>query len=234
MTETQEKVPSGSLIIDELLDGGYEKDVVTTIYGPAGSGKTNLCMIAAIEAVKRGKKVIYIDTEGGFSIARFSQLTSEYKEILEKMIFFTPTTFPEQRRVFEKLKDSVNESIGLIIVDTIAMLYRLQLGQAEEVFEINRELGKQISYLTEITRKRNIPVLLSNQVYANLDENKGINMVGGDILKYGSKCLIELKNMRSSIRIAVLRKHRSLAQEKYAEFKITEKGIEKINNPDPS
>jgi len=223
------KIPSGTDVVDVLLDGGYESDVVTTIYGPAGSGKTNLVLLASVDMARQGKKVIYIDTEGGFSVARLNQLTTNGKKILGNILFLKPTKFSEQKKAFEKLKEVVNKrEIGLIIVDTIAMLYRLELGKNEDVYEVNRELGKQIAYLTEIARKKNIPVIITNQVYTNFDERDKIKMVGGDIIKYGSKCLIELQITPNNKRRAILKKHRSLPEEKEAMFEINEKGLKLV------
>lgn len=219
----EEKISTGSQILDEFLEGGYEKDAITTIYGPSGAGKTNLAVLAAVQAAKNGKKVIYIDTEGGFSVARLKQITQDYEKTLKNIAFLQPTTFEEQKNDFEKLKDMVNERIGLIIVDTIAMLYRLV--RVHDVQEVNRELGIQIGYLTEIARKKKIPVLVTNQVYTSFDSKDRINMVGGDLLKYGSKCLIELQAGHTGKRKAVLRKHRSIAGEKEAWFRITQEGI---------
>ena len=62
----QERVATGSEILDELLEGGYEKDAITTIYGPAGAGKTTMALLAAIETAKRGKKTIQKRTSKGF------------------------------------------------------------------------------------------------------------------------------------------------------------------------
>ena len=223
------KINPGTEVIETLLDGGYETDIVTTIYGPAGSGKTNLVLIAAVNIAKQGKKVIYIDTEGGFSVARLNQLTSSSKKVLSNILFLKPTKFSEQKKSFEKLKDVVNnKEIGLVIVDTIAMLYRLELGKSEDIYEVNRELGKQIAYLTEIARKKNIPVLVTNQVYSNFDERNKIKMVGGDIIKYGSKCLIELQITPNNKRRVILKKHRSMPEEKEATFEIKEKGLKLI------
>lgn len=223
------KIPSGSKILDEMLGGGYEKDVITTIYGPAGAGKTVICILAAMIVARSGKKVIYVDSEGGFSVERLKQIASsinnDYKEILNDIIFLRPTTFEEQKKSFEKLKEIVNDKIGMIVVDSIAMLYRLALGKSDEPQEVNRELANQISYLTEIARKKNIPILISNQVYSDFDEKDKVNIVGGDILKYGSKCLIELQITPNNNRRAILRKHRSLAEQKEILFKIVEGGI---------
>ena len=50
-------------------------------------------------------------------------------------------------------------------------------------------------------------------------------MVGGDLLKYWSKCIIELKN-QGGRRKLILKKHRSLP-EKELIFEITDLGIRK-------
>jgi hypothetical protein len=39
----------------------------------------------------------------------------------------------------------------------------------------------------------------------------GVNVVGGDILKYWSKCIIELQN-KGGKKKAIIRKHRSLPE----------------------
>lgn len=222
-----EKIPTGSAILDNLLEGGYETDAITTIYGPAGSGKTNLLLLAAIETTKKEKKAVYIDTEGGFSITRLKQIVKNPDKILKNIVFFKPTTFEEQKKAVNKLKELANDKIGLIIIDTISMLYRLERS-GEGIKEINRDLGAQVCSLTEIARKKKIPILLANQVYSSFEEKNKIKIVGGDIMKYGSKCLLELQSGEKGLRKAILRKHRSIAGEKEAMFRITNKGIEKI------
>jgi len=220
------KVPTGSKILDRMLDGGYEKDIITTIYGPAGSGKTILCMLCTINMARNKKKVIYVDTENNFSIDRLKQIAPyDYNKILDFIIFLKPTSFEEQKKAFDKLRGIVDNKIGLIVVDTIAMLYRLELGKSEGVYEVNRELGRQISYLNEIARKKYIPILITNQVYADFENTNKVNMVGGDLLKYSSKCLLELQLTPAGNRKCILRKHRSIEQEKEIIFKIVGGGI---------
>ncbi len=225
-----EKISSGSEVIDELLESGYDKGCISTIYGPGGSGKTNLCILFGIEVARKGKKVIYVDTDGSFSFSRFSQLSSD-KGLLDNFVFFRPTSFAEQKKTFSDIREIVNhlkDKVGTIIVDSIAMLYRLEIGKTNDVYEVNRELGVQVAYLVEIARKQNIPVILTNQVYSVPSQENKISMVGGDLLKYASKCLIELKKYQSNVRVALLRKHRSLPEKKQIKFKITQTGIKRI------
>ncbi|MBR9676819.1 DNA repair and recombination protein RadB [Candidatus Woesearchaeota archaeon] len=221
-----QRTNSGCVVVDELLNGGFENEVITTIYGPAASGKTNICMISAIKTALDDKTVIYIDTEGGFSIERLKQLQKEPEKILDNILFFKPVSFEEQKKLFSKLQSLITQKTGLIIVDTIAMLYRLELGKSDEVYEVNKELGQQLAVLSQIARTKNIPVLVTNQVYSVFDDRDRVNMVGGDMLKYGSKCLVELQNYKN-MRRAILRKHRSMPQ-KEVFFKIVSDGLEKV------
>jgi DNA repair protein RadB len=228
-------ISAGNEVLNELCSG-IEKDVITTLYGPAGSGKTNFCILAAVEAVSTGKKVVYIDTDGSFSVERLRQITEsrdmKQEDILEQMIFYKPVNFQEQKAVFDNLKTSITEKVGLIIVDSIAMLYRLELGKSsEEIYGINRELGKQLSFLSEIARKKQIPILVTNQVYSSFEEKDKVNMVGGDILRYSSKCLIELKQYRT-MKKAILMRHRSLPEQREALFTITNAGAELVDEPE--
>lgn len=239
----QEKISAGSYDLNRFLHGGYETDIISTIYGPGGSGKTNFCIIVAVSQARKGNKVIYMDTEGGFSVDRVRQVLSDddkLDEVLNNILILKPVSFEEQEKAFDKLLKNVKSgSVDLIIVDSIAMLYRLELGDAIQsksdlrIQEVNRKLAWQLKQLNEIARKQRIPVVVTNQVYAEFLSSeelkqgveKGVSMVGGDLLKYWSKCLIELQNVRGKRRL-ILKKHRSLP-EKTMNFEITNRGIRK-------
>ncbi len=220
------KISTGSDILDWLLEGGYEREVITTVYGPAGSGKSNICLLCASSF--KEKKVIYVDTEGSFSLSRFRQLNENVAEALKKIIILKPTTFAEQKKAFEKLKLMSHKNTGIIIVDSIAMLYRLEMGQTKNIYSVNKQLGIQLATLTEIARKNNIPVLITNQVYSDFEQKGKVNIVGGDLLKYQSKCLIELQNVEDGVRKAIIKKHRSIEENKSIYFKIHDLGLKEV------
>ena len=219
-----QRIPIGCSALDSLLAGGLEDDILTIVYGPAGSGKTNLCMLASISAVRCDKKVIYVDTEGGFSLERFTQICPD-QNVLSSLFFFRPTSFDEQKKIFSKLGGLITPALGLIVIDTITHLYRIQMGEKEHIYDVNRDLGLQVQVLSQIARTHHIPVLMANQVYAHFEQPNAIKMVGGDFLKYGAKCLLELQKGRGSIRRAILRKHRSIAEENAVMFKIVDTGF---------
>lgn len=223
----EEKLPSGSPVIDEFLEGGFEKDVVNTIYGPAGAGKTTICMISAITTAT-SKKVIYVDTEGSFSAERLRQLAGEEApRILERIFVLKPTTFAQQVTAINQLKELVNAKVGLVIVDTIAMLYRAEMGINEDYQQVNKMLATQMAQLIRIARDKGVPVLVTNQVYADFENRNAVHLVGGDVVKYGSKCLIELQLLHGGKRRALMRKHRHLPEGREAIFEIRNEGLEK-------
>ena len=227
-----DKLSTGSKPLDILLNGGYEKGVITTFYGESGSGKSNICMLSALTATKQAKQVVYVDTEGGFSAERASQLFPKgYKKLIENMIFFNPTSFDEQKTAFDQIKDAAAHGrLGLIVVDSVVMLYRLAKG-SEEVAAVNKELARQLRILSEIARKSNVPVLVTNQVYADFNNPENVRMVGGDLLKYWSKAIIRLKKEEGSICSAVVFKHRSLPAGRGVYFEIKNNGLAESKKP---
>lgn len=219
------KISTGTELFDDFLEGGYETDTLVTIYGPPSSGKTTLCLLAAISQAKEKKKVLFIDSEGGFSIDRFKQLVGEKaEELLKHIVILNPTTFDEQDSMLHKIKDLISQNISLIIIDTLTIFYRLELAKSNDVKETNNKLIWQVSYLTEIARKHNVPVIATNQVYADFHNKDEVKMVGGDILKYRSKCLIKLEKLKDK-RKAVLVTHRSIPEGKELDFGIINEGI---------
>lgn len=231
------KISAGNYDLNVWLKGGYDSGIVTTFYGGPGSGKTNFCMIAAVSQAKKGNKVIFIDTEGGFSSERVKQLFSSSNgnvekisldEVLKNILVLKPTNFKEQQQAFDQLLKHVKEQISLIVVDGMTMLYRLDFADArssedmENMQTVNAQLTKQMRLLVEIARKNDIPILVTNQTYRWNDENR---MVAGDIVRYWSKCLIEMENDNGK-RTAHLRKHRSIGEKSLA-FQIYDGGIRK-------
>ena len=235
------KISTGSFDLNKWLYGGYENEIITMIAGPPASGKTNFAILSACSMAKKGEKVIFIDTEGGFSVERVKQIIGQdYEKVLENILLLKPTDFFEQRKIFNKLAEQVKkQQISLIVVDGMAMHYRLELGNvknkesasSEDIKKINRALAWQMKTLSEISRKQKIPILITNQVYQEFlsDEERkkgikpGVNLVGGDLMKYWSKAIIELKN-ENGRRKAILLKHRSLPQKELS-FEIRNSGI---------
>ncbi len=165
----------------------YYDNEITCIYGEASSGKTTLAKLAAIETAKKNKKVVYVDTENGFSIDRVKQLTGdEFQNVLEKIILFKPKRFSEQNKIIRSLPEMKN--VSLIIVDTISHFYRAKVKEKPKIY--NMWIWRQFSILSELSK--NIPVIITNQVYNNIGKEKNA-MIGGESFKRWGKRIIRLE-----------------------------------------
>jgi len=103
-------------------------------------------------------------------------------------------------------------------LDSIAVLYRL-----EEEKDI-KELGRQMAKLLRIARKFDVPVLITNQIYTDIETGRSVP-IGGDVIRYWAKISIEL-DKQDSIRTAILKKHKFLPENMRMDYRITERGME--------
>lgn len=203
-------INTGSEKIDDFIKG-YNKNEITLLYGEPSTGKTTIGLLTTIEQAKQNKKVIYIDTEQGFSIERATQLYPEIKKIIENIIVIKPKNFEDQHKYILNLPE---KNIALVILDTLGNYYRMELKKDHK--EANRKIDEQLQKL-KIIITNNIPVLILNQVYN--DYNNGTTPVGGQMIKNWCQTIIKLEN-----------NPRKIIQEKPEKkellFTITEKGIE--------
>lgn len=176
------------------LDSFSKFGCFTVLYGPASSGKTTLCLLAAIEQAKNKKKVIFIDTENSFPVERFKQL-SDNMEILDFIIIIKANNFKSQQEKIKFLLELIKKNkISLVIIDTIGCHYRRLLKHNHEL--ANAMLKSQLNILKSIAKY--IPVLITNQVYSDLKGD--FNIVSGNLIKNYAPLLIKLqKNPRKLI-----------------------------------
>lgn len=226
--EDNQKISSNSSL-DSLLGGGFEKGVITQIFGPPSSGKSNITLTLAVNVARRGKKVIYIDTEGGISIDRIKQISGpDFSDVANNIIVFEPTNFLEQTenlRSIDVWLRKHHEEVDLIVLDSAVALYRVDDMKS---YKLSKELRRQIQLLSNLARKYDIAVIITNQIYNSFDDegNNEVKAVGGDILEYISKVIIKLeRGDETNQRIATLKRHRSLPEGRQVIFSITSNGI---------
>ncbi|MCI0496714.1 MAG: DNA repair and recombination protein RadB [Thermoplasmata archaeon] len=237
------RLTTGCAALDALLGGGIECDTVTEVYGAAGTGKTNICLSAAVRAAAAGHRVLFIDTEG-VSAERVGQIAGgvvpEHEEdhdgrvadVLSNVIFFRPLSMTEQHKLVEKAVKLAGSQarVGLIVVDSATTYYRLDV-QSDDTMRQN--LLSQILALLTLARDRRVAVLLTNQVYTDVDTDE-LEPVGGYVLKHNAKTILRLDWISPSVREAVLMKHRSMSEGATARFRITGDGLSDITVNDHS
>ena len=217
-------LPSGCEPLDNLLGGGFEPGVVTQIFGEPGSGKTNICLQLAVECVKSGKKVIFVDTEA-ISPERFRQIAGERaKEIAQHIVIYEPTSFEEQYAAVKEMEKISAENIGLIVIDSATAFYRFELDDDESSMRNRRELSNQIGFLHSLARKHGIVVIITNQIYTDISSGSA-RPIGGTGIEHISKTIIQFEKTGDGKRTAKLWKHRSRPEGEKCTFTITNEGL---------
>jgi DNA repair protein RadB len=218
---TPERLKTGEEAFDDLLGGGLEPRVITQIYGGPASGKSVLCVIASVACLKTGKGVIFIDTEG-FSVERFRQVAGEDAERLaEHLYLYEPHDFDHQGIMISGLERILSRGgTGLIVMDSATGLYRTTLEKGPEAMQ---HLSRQMVKLLGFAKRYEIPVLITNQVYMDVQKNVFVGL-GGTALAHISKAIVRI-DIVNKHRKATLEKHRSMAPGRNFEFDIVETGI---------
>jgi len=219
-----DRLPSGCQGLDLLLGGGFESGIISQLYGESGTGKSNIVMQLAVQAVLRSLRVIFIDTEG-FSAERFKQIAGPgAEEMAAKIMIFEPMSLEQQAIAIREASKIAGRDLGLIILDSATSLYRVLL-EAEDNRSIRRTLTAQLSELQEIARRHRIPVVITNQVYMDIESN-ALRPMGGTSLEHMCKAIVFLEKRGEGLRRARLMKHRSLPEGSAADFRLTARGVE--------
>jgi len=229
LQSTARTVPTGCGGLDKLLNGGLHPSSLTMIYGEAETGKTSLAIQCAVNAARLGCKVIFIDSDGSFAPRRLAQIAShDLNEVSPKITLVQPTTFQEQALAIDRLDEYLTPQVGLIVVDTITSLYRVEFDKSKErTFKMNRELGRQLANLAQLAKTRKIAVLITSQVRnVFLEGFVKTEPVATRVVRFWSETVLNLKpaDHRNTIK-AVLEKYPSRTGPKSCYLSIEETGI---------
>lgn len=220
----QDRLSSGCEGLDRLLGGGFEPGIITQIYGEAGTGKTTIVLQTAVGAVGRGLKVIFIDTEG-FSVERFRQIAGEgAKDVGAKIVVFEPLNLEQQHSSIKDATKIAGKEFGLLILDSATSLYRAAF-EGDDNRPVRRALAAQLGELQEMARRHRIPVVVTNQVYMEI-ETGNLRPLGGMAMDHATKTSIFIEKRGEGKRLARLMKHRSMPEGATTELLLTGRGVE--------
>ncbi len=218
-----EKLQVGVNCIDSLMGGGLESGVITEFYGEGGSGKSNMSMLFALAAIRSGKSAVFLDTEG-FSTDRFLQICGGSTDPAEKLLLYRVSSLDDQELSIMRVSKMVEKDrkIGIVIVDSFTEYFRLE--KTSDASARSAGFQKQLSLLSSIALKGGIPVLITNQIYQDV-ESRNLQPFGGFIIDHTMKAVYQLEKLPDSKRKMSVSKHRSMPEGKSSEFRIMDYGI---------
>ena len=232
LRSVSDPIPTGCDPVDDLLGGGFERGVVTQVYGPPAAGKTNLALAAAVEVAAAGERSLFIDTEG-LSIDRFEQIatarvdrpeTDDTLETLASRLVITDAyDFDDQREAVRDAEELADE-VELIVLDSATGFYRLERAGDTEGGQSLRKVAKQVTHLLSLARRHDLAVVITNQVFTDPESDRD-RALGGNTLNHWTGAIVRVDRFRGGNRRATLEKHRSKPAGDSATFRIVENGL---------
>jgi DNA repair protein RadB len=207
MSLQETRVSTGIQSLDDLLGGGFYSESINLIYGEAATGKTTLCLTTVFHHLSDNKtaNAVYLDVDNKLNVNRFTKIAeSQGKNLLRRIQIFTPESYSRQGDALEELPELITGD--LLVIDSVTGLYRGEIEDAETTFRLNKELNRQLGYLSEIAKTTESTTLLTGQVRSTLGEGK-IEPVAERLLQYWSETIIRLeKSNNPANRLAILEK----------------------------
>jgi RecA/RadA recombinase len=211
----QERLSTGSENLNLLLDGGLQCGAITQFYGESKVGKTHLChQLCAVLPLHY--KIMYIDTEDGFSTAKIKSVAEarglNCDKILKNIIPVQVHTTKKLQKCIELAENEMKSkpSIKLLIVDSLTYLYRVEFTERSQLPERQAKMSKVIHTLLRIARMNEAAIVVTNQIHSNprpYSEADKLKAVGGNILSHSCKYIINIENWGERYRRAILEKH---------------------------
>ncbi|MEM4280867.1 MAG: DNA repair and recombination protein RadA [Candidatus Caldarchaeum sp.] len=238
------RVTTGSSRLDMLLGGGVETQAITEFFGEFGTGKSQICHQLAVNVqlpVRRGGldgATLYIDTENTFrperTVAMARHVGLDPDEAMERIIYSEAYTSDHQMLLLEKADKVIKEkNVRLIIVDSLTSHFRSEYLGRQLLPERQQKLNKHMHKLVRLARAFNAAAVVTNQVMAKPDDifsTSAVFPVGGHIVGHTSHNRVLLRKVAGrAIRIARLVSSPYLPEGE-AVFKITENGVEDVEN----
>jgi RecA/RadA recombinase len=212
--QKKERLSTGSKNIDFLLDGGLECGAITQFYGASKVGKTHLChMLCTVLPLHY--KSLYIDTQDGFSptkikfMAQARQLNLD--KVLENILVAKTDTTTKLDYCIKSAQSKIDSEpdTRLLIVDSITHLYKVEYTERSQLPERQSKLNKILHMLSTIAHKNDIAAVITNQVHSNpmhYSEADKLQAIGGNVLSYSSKYIVNIEDYGFQYRRARLEK----------------------------
>lgn len=206
----QIKTPLHVEELDMMTKNGFETQSLYEIYGDEGSGKTQMSMTIAAEALGSGHGVIFIDCEGAFDLDRFDQICQSrditYDE--EKLGYHMYSDESDlEKGIQNMIEELIERDVRYIIIDGLVGLMRLAFKGRGELADRQTELKDILKYLRNLSILLNIGIIITNQVTANPEMfGPKLKPIGGHVLGHYVKYIIAMsKGMKNNRNVRLIK-----------------------------
>lgn len=204
-----EHISTGCILVDHLIGGvqttsgdllcpGFPKGRIIEIYGGEGSGKTSLCLQAAVRNQKVGGSTMYLDYENAMSLPYARQLGLQVDDA-DTFSLWNPEHFEEGAELIEA---GVRAGVELIIVDSVAAMVPKKLlendiSELGQIGILARSLSSFFPRIVKAIKQNGTTLVFINQVRSRIkssmyDTGPDEDTSGGKAIKYYASLRLKL------------------------------------------
>lgn len=195
--EPIKRIKTGSLLLDNIMGGGYPVGRIVEIYGPESSGKTTLALHAIAEVQKNGGLAAFCDAEQAFDPVYAEKLGVNVKQL----IFTQPDNGEDALQVVEDWICS--GLIDLVVVDSVAALTpKAEIDgdmSDQQMGLLARLMAKALRKITTPANNNECTVIFLNQLREKIGVMYGNpeTTTGGRALKFYSSVRMDIRRKDS-------------------------------------
>lgn len=217
--EDKAYLSTGCKDLDNLLGGkGFESSATTLLSGAYGSGKSQICLTAAVRGQLSEEKkglngsIVFIDVEQTLRPERVREISTSLgvdpAAILKNIRVLRPKDTTEQILAVKKLIEPgvpleailgpLDKPPRVLIIDSITAKFRTQYIGRGTLAERQQKLNEHLADCHEFALKYNAVVLFTNHVIGNPDPFSGVaySPAGGHVLGHAATYNLMLKKLR--------------------------------------
>lgn len=197
MNADVERFSSGSVVIDNIIGGGFPRGRIIEIFGPEASGKTSIALTAVGNVQKQGGNCFFIDVEQALDPVYARKLGVN----LDELGFAQPSIAEEALQLMADL--IVTDQIDLIVLDSVAALmpktqYEEEVGK-QTMALLARIMSQSLPKFTKLCREHDCSVIFINQVRDNVGVMFGAKTTtpGGKALKFYASQRLDIRRVKT-------------------------------------
>lgn len=176
-------ISSGSLVLDIMLGGGFQRGRIASIFGPEGCGKSTLLQAIAISAQQQDIPVVWYDFEGSadpvYMKVQGLNLAQQIKVKKKKMVgwFYNQPDFGEQayKHLLVALRRMPDVDSGppraVFIIDSFAAMHPQEVDAETgdgRLGSASRMHSEKLRELRPTVSKKGVLLIGSNQMRADI------------------------------------------------------------------
>jgi DNA repair protein RadA len=193
--------------IDELFDGGLEREAMYEVYGEFGSGKTQFCLSATVEAICNGDHVLWFDCEDTFKPKRLVEIiiargyATDLDDVREKgylkniKYIYTPNSENFEIEFSKVTEACVEWKPRMVVVDGIVGQYAEEYIGRGTLSARQNKLRRAMTHMKNLSYYFKCIVIFTNQVQADPSVMFGdpTKPIGGNVVGHASTYRVYFK-----------------------------------------